>query len=176
MQRAFSPPPLARSRGDESPLLARSRGDESLPLVRSRGDESPPPTRSSRGQFVFPAPFQARQLCSVEGFSESARTQGGGFSGMSSGIITHAPAAAMAEISSPVDGVDFGMFSHRGHIEALMQPRSLQPGSSPVLGSVARDGHDRCIDSRLGSSQLRDCSWNLRAGGTLTAWSWKQSS
>ncbi len=30
MQRAFSPPPLARSRGDES-----------LPLVRSRGDESP---------------------------------------------------------------------------------------------------------------------------------------
>ncbi len=51
MQRAFSPPPLARSRGDESPPLARSRGgwdpasreiawDESLPLVRSRGDES----------------------------------------------------------------------------------------------------------------------------------------
>ncbi len=57
MQRAFSPPPLARSRGDESPPLARSREDESPPLVRS-----------SRGQFVFPAPFQARQLCSVEGF------------------------------------------------------------------------------------------------------------
>ncbi len=34
---------------------------------------------------------------------------------MSSGIITHAPAAAMAGISSPVDGVDFGMFVHRGH-------------------------------------------------------------
>ncbi len=62
MQRAFSPPPLARSRGDESLPLARSRGDESLPLVRSRGDESPLLARSSRGQFVFPAPFQARQL------------------------------------------------------------------------------------------------------------------
>ncbi len=46
---------------------------------------------SSRDQFVFPVPFQARQLCSVEGFSETAQTQGGGFSGMSSGIITHAP-------------------------------------------------------------------------------------
>ncbi len=54
MQRAFSPPPLARSRGDESP-----------PLARSRGDESPPLAKSSRVQFVFPAPFQARQLCSV---------------------------------------------------------------------------------------------------------------
>ncbi len=51
MQRAFSPPPLARSRGDESPPLARSRGDESLPLVRSRGDESPPLARSSSGQL-----------------------------------------------------------------------------------------------------------------------------
>ncbi len=40
MQRAFSPPPLARSRGDES-----------LPLVRSRGDEIPPLARSSRGQL-----------------------------------------------------------------------------------------------------------------------------
>ncbi len=175
MQRAFSPQPLARSRGDESPPLARScgdespplarsRGDESLPLVRSRGDESPPLARSSRGQFVFPAPFQARQLCSVEGFSETARTQGGGFSGMSSGIITHAPIAAMSEISSPVYGVDFGMFAHRGHIEALTQPRSLQPGSSPVLGSVARDGHDRCIDSRLGSSVRGNASFGTVAG------------
>ncbi len=152
-QRAFSPPPLARSHGDESP-----------PLARSRGDESPPLARSSHGQFVFPAPFQARQLCSVEGFSETARTQGGRFSGMSSGIITHAPAAAMAEISSPVDGVDFGMFAHRGHIEALTQPRSLQPGSSPVLGSVTRDGQDRCIDSRLGSSVQGNASFGTVAG------------
>ncbi len=145
-------------------ILARSREDESLPLVRSHGDESPPLTRSSRGQFVFPAPFQAGQLCSVEGFSETARTQGGRFSGMSSGIITHAPAAAMAEISSPMDGVDFGMFAHRGHIEALTQPRSLQPGSSPVLSSVARDGHDGCIDSRLGSSVRGNASFGTVAG------------
>ncbi len=73
--------------------------------------------------IVFPAPFQAGQLCSVEGITETARTQGGGFSGITSRIITHAPAAAMAGISSPVNGVDFGMFAHRGHIEALTQPR-----------------------------------------------------
>ncbi len=101
IQRAFSPPPLARSREDESPPLARSCGDESLPLVRSRGDESPLLARSSRSQFVFPVPFQARQLCSVEGFSETARTQDGGFSGMSSGIITHAPAAAILKSRVP---------------------------------------------------------------------------
>ncbi len=145
MQRAFSPTPLARSRGDESP-----------PLARSRGDEIPP--------IVFPAPFQARQIYSVEGISETARTQGGGFSGIKSGIITHAPAAAMAEISSPVDGVDFGMFAHRGHIEALTQPRSLQPGISPVLGSVARDDHDGCINSRLGSSVRGNASFGTVAG------------
>ncbi len=58
--------------------------------------------------IVFPAPFQVGQLCSVEGITETARTQGGGFSGITSGIITHAPAAAMAGISSPVNGVDSG--------------------------------------------------------------------
>ncbi len=56
------------------------------------------------------------------------------------------------------------MFAHRGHIEALTQPRSLQPGSSPVLGSVARDGHDRCIDSRLGSSVRGNASFGTVAG------------
>ncbi len=89
--------------------------------MRSRGDES----RLSRDRAVanvFPAPFQAGQLCSVEGITETARTQGGGFSGITS-VITHAPTAAMAGISSPVNGVDFGRFAHRGHIEALTQPR-----------------------------------------------------
>ncbi len=64
--------------------------------MRSRGDES----RLSRDRAaanVFPAPFQAGQLCSVEGITETARTQGGGFSGITS-VITHAPAAAMAGI------------------------------------------------------------------------------
>ncbi len=93
--------------------------------MRSRGDES----RLSRDRVAancLPCAFQARQLCSVEGISETARTQGGGFSGITSGIITHAPAAAMAGISSPVNGVDFGMFAHRGHIEALTQPRCVR--------------------------------------------------
>ncbi len=49
---------------------------------------------------------------------------------MSSGIITHAPAAAMAEISSPVDGVDFGMFVHRGH------PRLHQSSDTTQISSA----------------------------------------
>ncbi len=89
MQRAFLPPPLARSRGDESPPLARSRGDESLPLVMSR------------------LWLKSR---------------------------------------------------------ALTQPRSLQPGSSPVFGSVACDGHDGYIDSRLGSSVRGNTSLGTVAG------------
>ncbi len=45
-----------------------------------------------------------------------------------------------------------------------MQPRSLRPGSSPVLGSFARDGHDGCIDSRLGSSVRGNASFGTVAG------------
>ncbi len=120
---------LSRDRVGMRARLSRDRvGDETLPLVRSRGDEIPPLARSSRGQLSSLRLFQARQLCSVEGISETARTQGGGFSGITSRIITHAPAAAMAGISSPVNGVDFGMFAFRGLIKALTQPRSLQPG------------------------------------------------
>ncbi len=92
-------------------------------LSRDRVEINPASREVEPWPIVFPAPFQARQLCSVEGISETARTQGGGFSGIISGIITHAPAAAMAGISSPVNGMDFGMFAHRGHIEALTQPR-----------------------------------------------------
>ncbi len=72
--------------------------------MRSRGDES----RLSRDRAAancLPCAFQAGQLCSVEGITETTRTQGGGFCGITSGIITHAPAAAMAGISSPVNGV-----------------------------------------------------------------------
>ncbi len=150
--------------GDETLPLVRSRGYESLPLVRSRGDEIPPLARSSRSQLSSLRLFQARQLCSVEDISETAQTQGGGFSGITSGIITHVPAAAMAGISSPVNGVDFGMFAYRGYIEALTQPRSLQPGSFPVLGSVARNDHDGCIDSRLGSSVRGNACFGTVAG------------
>ncbi len=134
MQRTFSPPPLTRSRGDES-----------LPLVRSCGDESPPLARSSRGQFVFPAPFQARQLCSVEGFSETARTQG-------SDVIWDYYTCARCSYGWNLESRGrrgLRDVSHRGHIEALTQPRSLQPGSSPVLGSVARDGHNGCLTELL---------------------------
>ncbi len=84
-------------------------------LLRLRGNESPPLAGTRGGHFVFPAPFQRRQLCSFEGISEAAGTHGVSFGSMSSGLITHAPAAAMAEIPSPLDNVDFGTFEYRGH-------------------------------------------------------------
>ncbi len=77
--------------------------DISGSVLRLRGDESPPLAGTRGSHFVFPVPFQARQLCSFERISEAAGTHGVGFSGMSSGLITHAPATAMAEISSPLD-------------------------------------------------------------------------
>ncbi len=116
------------------------------------------------------AAFQARQLFSFEGISEAAGTHGIGFSGMSSGIITHVPAAAMAEISSPLDGMDFGTVEHRGQprlhrsSDAVAQPRSLQLGSSPGLGSVAHGGHDGRIDSRLGNSVQGNASFGTVVG------------
>ncbi len=130
-------------------------------VLRLSGDASPPLSEALSGHFVFPAPFQTRQLCSLEGISEAAGTHGVCFSGMSSGLTTHAPAAVMAEISSPVDSVDFGPSEHRGFprlhrsSEAVAQPRSLQQGSSPGLGNVARCGNDGRIESRLGSSVRR---------------------
>ncbi len=75
MQRAFSPPPLARSRGDESPPLARSCGDESPPLARLRGDESPPLVRS-RGDEIPPLARSSRgQLSSLRLFRQGSSVQ-----------------------------------------------------------------------------------------------------
>ncbi len=127
-------------------------------VLRLRGKESPPLARTRSGHFVFPTPFQTRQLCSVEEISEAARTHGGSVNGVSSGITTHETATAMAENSSPGDSVDIGMFEHhcipRLHrsSEAVAQPRPLQPGSPLGLGSVPRGGHDGCIDPWLGNS------------------------
>ncbi len=110
----------------------------------------------SGGHFVFPEPFQTRQLCSLEGISEAAGTHGIYFSGMQSGLTTYAPAAAMAEISSPLDSVDFGSFEHCGlprlhqSSEAVAQPRPLQPGSSPGLGIVARCSHNGRVTMKTG--------------------------
>ncbi len=87
-------------------------------------------------------------------FKKFQRLLGVSFGSMSSGLITHATTAAMAEISSPLDSVDFGMFEYRGHLRssgAMAQPGSLQPGSPPGLGGFTRGGHNRRIDARLGS-------------------------
>ncbi len=80
------------------------------------GNESPPLAGTRGGHFVLPAPLQRRQLCSFEEISEAAGTHGISFGIMSSGLITHAPVAAMAEIPSPLDSVDFGTFEYRGHL------------------------------------------------------------
>ncbi len=82
--------------------------------LRLSGDASAPFSGARGGKFVFPAPFQTRLLYLLEGISEADGTHGVCFSGMSSRLTTHAPAAAIAEMSSPLDGVDFGPFEHRG--------------------------------------------------------------
>ncbi len=64
----------------------------------------------------------------------------------------------MAEISSPLDCLDFGPSEHRGltrlhrSSEAVVQPKALQSGSSPGLSDVTCRGDDGRIDSRLGRS------------------------
>ncbi len=134
-------------------------GNESLPLAGTRG-----------GHFVLPAPLQRRQLCSFEEISEAAGTHGFSFGSMSSGLITHATTAAMAEISSPLDSMDFGTFEYRGHLRLhrssspVAQPGSLQPGSPPGFGDFTRGGHNRRIDARLGSGVRGNASFGTVVG------------
>ncbi len=134
------------------------------------GNESPPLAGTRGGHFVLPAPLQRRQLCSFEEISEAAGTHGVSFGSMSSWLITHATTAAMAEILSPQDSVDFGTFEYRGHLRlhwssgAVAQPGSLQPGSPPGLGSFTRGGHNRRIDARLGSGVRGNASFGTVVG------------
>ncbi len=91
------------------------------------------------------------------------------FGSMSSGLITHAT-TEMAEISSPLDSMDFGTFEYRGHLRlhrssgAVAQPRSLQPGSPPGFGDFTRGGHNRRIDARLGSGVRGNASFGTVVG------------
>ncbi len=134
------------------------------------GNESPPLAGTRGGHFVLPAPLQRRQLCSFEEISEAAGTHGVSFGSMSSGLITHATTAAMAEISSPLDSMDFGTFEYRGHLRlhrssgAVAQPGSLQPGSPPGFGDFTRGGHNRRIDTRLGSGVRGNASFGTVVG------------
>ncbi len=83
-------------------------------VLRLCGDAGPPLSGALGGHVVFPVPFQARQLCSLEDISEAAGSHGIGDRGMSFGLTTHAPSTVMAEISSPLDSMDFGPSEHRG--------------------------------------------------------------
>ncbi len=136
------------------------------------GNESPPLARARGGHFVLPAPFQRRQICSSEKISETAGTHGVSFGSMSSGLITHATTAAVAENSSPLDGMDFGTFEYRGHLRlhrsssSVAQPGSLQPGSPPGVGDFTRGGHNRRIDARLGSGVRGNASFGAVVGAS----------
>ncbi len=128
-------------------------------------NESPPLARARGGHFVLPAPFQRRQLCSSERISETTGTHGVSFGSVSSGLITHATTAAVAENSSPLDSMDLGTFEYRGHPRlhrssgSVAQPEFLQPGSPPGVGDLTRGGHNRRIDARLGSGVRGDASF-----------------
>ncbi len=136
------------------------------------GNESPPLARARGGHFVLPAPFQRRQLCSFERISETAGTHGVSFGSVSSGLITHATTAAVAENSSPLDSMDFGTFEYRGHLRlhrssgSVAQPEFLQPGSPPGVGDFTRGGHNRRIDARLGSGVRGDASFGAVVGAS----------
>ncbi len=134
-------------------------------LHRLPRNESPPLARARGGHFVLPTPFQRRQLCSFERISETTGTHGVSFGSVSSGLITHATTAAVAENSSPLDGMDLGTFEYRGHPRlhrssgSVAQPEFLQPGSPPGVGDLTRGGHNRRIDARLGSGVRGDASF-----------------
>ncbi len=128
-------------------------------------NESPPLARARGGHFVLPTPFQRRQLCSFERISETTGTHGVSVGSVSSGLITHATTAAVAENSSPLDGMDIGTFEYRGHPRlhrssgSVAQPEFLQPGSPPGVGNLTRGGHNGRIDARLGSGVRGDASF-----------------
>ncbi len=136
------------------------------------GNESPPLTRARGGHFVLPAPFQRRKLCSSEKISETTGTHGVSFGSMSSGLITHATTAAVAENSSPLDSMDFGTFEYHGHLRlhrssgSVAQPGSLQPGSPPRVGDFTRGGHNRRIDARLGCGVRGNASFGAVVGAS----------
>ncbi len=136
------------------------------------GNESPPLARARGGHFVLPAPFQRRQLCSFEKISETAGTHGVSFGSMSSGLITHATTAAVAENSSPLDSMDFGTFEYRGHLRlhrssgSVAQPEFLQPGSPPGVGDFTRGGHNGRFDARLGSGVRGNASFGAVVGAS----------
>ncbi len=109
--------------GDETLPLVRSRGMKSLPLVRSRGNESSL-SRDRAAANCLPAPF--RQGSSVQlRVLQRLLVLKVVDSAVLHPFITHAarPLQLWLVISSPVNGVDFGRLAHRGHIEALTQPR-----------------------------------------------------
>ncbi len=104
--------------------------------------------------------------------SETAGTHGVSFGSMSSGLITHATTAAVAENSSPLDSMDFGTFEYHGHLRlhrssgSVAQPGSLQPGSPPGVGDFTRGGHNGRIDARLGSGVRGNASFGAVVGAS----------
>ncbi len=91
---------------------------------------------------------------------------------MSSGLITHAPAAAMAEILSPLDEMRtsgrLSIVVTRGCIEALTLWRNpdLFSRGVPLGTTLTRGGHDGRIDSRLGSSVRGNASFGTVVGAS----------
>ncbi len=61
-------------------------------------------------------------------------------------FTTHVPAEVLAELSSPLDCVDFGPFAHHG---LPWQHRSSEAVAQRYVTCCV---HDQCIDSSLGSS------------------------
>ncbi len=136
------------------------------------GNESPPLRRRVAAILSYLRHFREGSTVHLKKISETAGTHGVSFGSMSSGLVTHATTAAVAENSSPLDSMDFGTAEYRGHLRlhrssgSVAQPGSLQPGSPPGVGDFTRGGHNRRIDARLGSGVRGNASFGAVVGAS----------
>ncbi len=121
--------------------------------------------------------FREGSSVHLKKFSEAVGPHGVSSAGMSSGLITHVTTAAMAEILSPLDSVDFGTFEYRGHLRLASKlwrrgaTRISSDGESPRawwLHAWWSQQMHRCSagEAVCEECQLRDCGRNLRPDGT----------
>ncbi len=110
--------------------VLKLRGDESLPLAGTRG-----------GHFVFPAPFQVRQLCSFEGFQRLLGLMASASAVCHLGLLHMRPLELWLKSRVPWTAWTSERLSiavNRGCIKALMPWRNPDLFSRGVpLGSVA---------------------------------------
>ncbi len=83
-------------------------------VLRLCGDAGSPSQERSAAILSSLRHFRLGSSVHLKKISEAAGSHGIGIRDMSSGLTTHAPSTVLAEISSPLDSIDFGPSEHRG--------------------------------------------------------------